>query len=300
MSTQEPRLPGNLAHLNRLIDAWSENEPESDADVHPVRRTTQWRRRRLVGVVAFAGMLDGLRDAHGNPRIGFKGGSALELRFGFGARSSSDLDAVFRGELDEAMRLIEVALESGWNGFTGTLGPAEEITRAQLPINPRRVKVKLRYKTKPFVSIAFEIGIAEGKSMDEPELVVVAVSLAPVQIPPLEDVVLLPLRYQIAQKLHACTEDVGDPPNARVHDLADLSLLERFAVEPEDLPDIKEACVETFQGRGNHAWPPEIIEWPGWRALWTSLAETEGLDETFDEVVARVNAFLLAIDSQPA
>lgn len=300
MSVQEPRLPGDLSHLNRLIDACSVDEPESDDDIHPERRTTQWRRRRLVGVVAFAGMLDGLRDAQGNPRIGFKGGAALELRFGFSARSSSDLDAVFRGELDEAMTLIEGALESGWNGFTGSLGLVEEITRAQLPVNPRRVKVKLLYKKRPFVTLAFEIGIAEGISMDEPELAVIAISLAAVQIPTPEDVAFLPIRYQIAQKLHACTEDVGEPPNARVHDLADLSLLERLGVEPDDLPGIKQACVETFQGRDKHTWPPKIIEWPGWRDLWTPLAEVEGLDQTFDEVVAQVNEFILTIDSQTA
>ena len=48
---------------------------------------TAGRLRRLVGVLVIVGTLDGLRDADGNERIGFKGGSALELRFGLQARA---------------------------------------------------------------------------------------------------------------------------------------------------------------------------------------------------------------------
>lgn len=299
MSRLEHSLPGDLGHLNRLIEAWGDEEPETEGVPHPKRQTTQKRRRRLVGVMAFAGAIDGLRDEDGVPRIAFKGGTALELRFGFRARTSQDLDAVFRGELDEALSLIEGALEAGWNGFTGSLGPVEEITRAQLPVNPRRVKIKIRYKSKPFVTIPFELGIAEGKSLIEPELAVTVLTLEVLRLPFPENIPLLPVRYQIAQKLHACTEDDGVSSNERVRDLADITLLQLLAVSPLDLAGIREACLETFDGRGKHSWPPQIIEQPGWRTLWEALAQTEDIDETLDEAIARVSAFVKEIDSSP-
>ena len=80
MSTAENRLPGDLSHLERLIDTWAKSDPEQGLEISPGRMTTQRRLRRLVGVTAIAGALDGLRDNNGTPRFGIKGGSAMELR----------------------------------------------------------------------------------------------------------------------------------------------------------------------------------------------------------------------------
>ena len=51
------------------------------------------------------------------------------------------------------------------------------------------------------------------------------------------------LRYQIAQKVHACTERFADRENDRVHDLIDLQLMEEL-IEQHDR--VKQACVEVF------------------------------------------------------
>ena len=69
-------------------------------------------------------------------------------------------------------------------------------------------------------------------------------------------------RYQVAQKLHACTEDCGEQTNQRARDLPDLLLIDRLAINDTDLPTIRAACVEIFTGRAKHPWPPVMTAWP--------------------------------------
>lgn len=111
--------PSNLSHLEKLIGAWGDEESD----------TTTARLRRLIGVSVLVGILDGLRDGDGNPRLALKGGADLELRLGHVARSSSDVDAVVNFGIDEAFTEIGVLLQTGWQGFTGTLGDRLPITR---------------------------------------------------------------------------------------------------------------------------------------------------------------------------
>lgn len=190
MSDAKPvRLPGDLSHLNRLIDAWARSEDAGEG-----KPVVGGRIRRLVGVLAIAGALDGLKDEAGGERIGYKGGSALELRFGFQARASKDLDAAYRGELQEALSLIRARLEAGWNNFTGVISDEEEVTRAGISPPPMRVKVKLRYRGKPFVTIPFELSAAEATSLDDLERRPSAVSLSPVQIEDPDPITFMPIR----------------------------------------------------------------------------------------------------------
>lgn len=285
----DPRLPGDVNHLNRLLTRWAAGEGDSPPAM-------PGRLRRLVGVVVIAAALDGLRDADGVERIGFKGGSALELRFGTRARASKDLDAAFRGMVAEALVLAGDALSAGWNGFTAVLGPRQEIIRAGVTPPPVRVDVKVRYRGRPFVTIPLEVSAAEGRSMQVPEVLPPAMAMAPVQIPDVEAVSFLPIRYQVAQKLHACTEEC-DPPNQRVRDLADLLLIEELALAADDLPAVREACLETFELRAKHPWPPTITLWPDWPLMWERLAVEERLDRTLESAASAVTALIEAIDA---
>lgn len=297
MSDTEPiRPPGDLSHLNRLLQRWAD-EGASDEEGRSTNPATHGRLRRLVGVLVIAGALDGLKDDEGTERIAFKGGSGLSLRFGLRARASQDLDTAFRGDLDEALRLTAARLESGWHGFTGVLEGEEEITRPGISPAPRRLKIKLRYKGRPFITVPFEVSAAEGNSLERPEVLPPAVSLAPIQLDGPDYIPFLPIRYQIAQKLHACTEDCGEETsNQRAHDLADLLLIEELAVEEADLAGIREACVEIFNGRAKQSWPPVITIWPDWPQIWAALAEEEGLELTLEQAAAAVTALVGRID----
>lgn len=162
-------------------------------------------------------MLEGLESA-GKPRLAFKGGAALELWFGTRARASRDVDAVVNVTLDDAFIEIAERLGVGWEGFTGRLTERVAITRAGITPAPERCQVKLSYRGKSFYSVPFKLGNAEAGSFTLVETLQNQIDLDRVQLGPTGDVTVLNVHYQIAQKLHACTEipdGVGSPRHPR-------------------------------------------------------------------------------------
>jgi hypothetical protein len=280
--------PGDRQHLERLLNTWS----------GATKNVTAGRLRNVVGVTVIAQMLDGLRDDEDTHLFVFKGGAGLQMRYGLQTRATKDLDAAFRAEMETVVKRVTSAVESGWSGFTGVVTNAEPITRANLTPRPMRMKVKLFYKGRGFITIPFEVSPAEATSIDIPEMVPVAIDLEPVRLEGPTALPFLPLRYQIAQKIHACSEPSTDAyPYDRVRDLVDLDLIEELSVRDEHLPDIKAACVEIFESRAMHAWPPRMRSGPGWNQLWDRLSEDERLEMTLDEALASANAFVARIDS---
>jgi hypothetical protein len=167
-----------------------------------------------------------------------------------------------------------------------------------LAVAPVRFRVKLLYKEKDFVTVPMELSPVEGHSLDQLEVLPAAVSLAPVQLAEAEAIPFLPIRYQVAQKLHACTEDLGEErPNQRARDLADILLIEELALNDVQMSGLRDACVEIFGLRGKHPWPPTVVPWPGWDDIWDRLVETERLDYSIAEAVARVQDLVDRIDS---
>jgi hypothetical protein len=79
----------------------------------------------------------------------------------------------------------------------------------------------------------------------------------------------LSLRYQVAQKIHACTERFDERENERVHDLIDLLLMQELI---EDYARVRAACLEIFKLRATHAWPPVLGVEPGWPDVYSALA----------------------------
>ena len=92
-------------------------------------------------------------------------------------------------------------------------------------------------------------------------------------LPDVEAVALLPLPYQIAQKIHACTEVKVGKDNDRFRDLVDLILLDELVVD-KDLPSVRGACVEVFSIRGTHPWPPKVVIYPLWPDQYRALAKS--------------------------
>lgn len=255
------RRPGDKAHLERLIDRWSKDDEAAQA--------TAGRLRRLVSISVLATMLDGL-DREGEARLAFKGGASLELRFGPTARASRDVDALVNIDVDDAFAEIAHRLAGGWEGFTGILTDRAEIIRAGINPPPQRCKIKISYKARPFATMAFELGRAEAGSFVLLERVPNAVDLDRVQLGPAGEVVVLGVHYQIAQKLHACSEIPDEGTNPRVHDLFDILLLAAIARDA-GLAHTKAACEDTFAHRNKHPWPPVLPDWPDWPLLWLAL-----------------------------
>jgi hypothetical protein len=102
------RLPTNLQHFNRLLTEYEKQE----------RGMTVRRARHAIGVVVICAMVDRVRDADGAHLFVAKGGSAMQLRLGMTARTTTDLDFLFRGGAHTWLDRFDVALREGpWNGF---------------------------------------------------------------------------------------------------------------------------------------------------------------------------------------
>ncbi len=281
----EQRRPGDLSHLERLIDSWSKADSGD--------RAPAGRLRRLVGVSALAAMLDGL-EVDGAPRLAFKGGAALEVRFGPRARASRDVDAVVNLSIDDAFGEIAERLQVGWEGFTGRLTERVEITRVGIVPAPERCQVKLSYRGKPFFTVPFELGHAEASSFTLVETLASRIDLDRVQLGPAGDVTVLNVHYQIAQKLHACTEIPDEGDNPRVRDLYDILLLSGLA-ESEGLHLTRAACEDTFVHRNKHGFPPAIPDWPGWPRVWAALDIPDDARYPYEEARAGVEALIQRI-----
>ena len=224
-------------------------------------------------------------------RLAFKGGASMEIRFGVAARASRDVDALVNVDIDDAFAEIGERLRIGWEGFSGRLTERTEVTRAGITPAPQRCKIKLAYHERPFASLAFEVSRAEANSFEVLERIPNAVDMAKVQLGPAGEVVVLNVHYQIAQKLHACTEMPVEGANPRVHDLYDILLLAGLA-ENVGLAQTRAACEDTFTYRSNHLWPPVLPTWPDWEQLWNALDVPDDARYSYADPRLRLDRFI--------
>jgi hypothetical protein len=233
------RTPSRHSHLERLLGDYSR--------AHGIAPD---RMRRWISTMTLIGALDRVR-ANEQPRFLIKGGVSMELRLGLGARSTRDVDIVFRGPTTELLDALEEAFEQSYSGFEfRRKGEPEDIRDT----GSRRIALQVSFQRRGWQTLTVEIARPEA---DESDLVPSAISLADFKLGSPERVTCLSLRYQIAQKIHAVTEEPADGrPNLRHWDLIDLILLR--AILEEDLWRVREACVWTFEDRGTHDWPPTL------------------------------------------
>jgi len=120
-------------------------------------------------------------------------------------------------------------------------------------------------------TVKFEVAPAEGTMGHEIDRVP-AKALDHLGLAGPADVPCVAIRWQIAQKLHACTEvPDGERVNDRFRDLIDLLLLWDL-VPPDQRSPVREACREIFALRRLHPWPPRITVFDTWPAEYRALA----------------------------
>jgi len=230
------------------------------------------RIQRRLGAIVVAEMLTRVDLGTEGPPLLVKGGSALELRLGLAeSRTSKDLDAVVRGSIATFMDQAAEAVAQPLAGFTGKVEKVAEIAVPGMDPRPRQFLVKLAYEGKPFSTITVELSPPEGRAAIEYDEVQTP-SLAGIGLDDRPVIACLTVKYQIAQKLHACTHQRDDGvANDRARDLVDILLLEPLL---DELPvgDVKAACVDTFTVRGGHAWPPHLLVPPAWASIYAAAA----------------------------
>lgn len=229
------------------------------------------RLRRWLGFMVVAAMLDEARHVDdGEPLFLVKGGVAMELRVDIGARATKDLDTAFRESMEVVADHLDPALRAGHGDFTATRTELEPVKDT----GAVRCDIKLAYRGKSVITVKMEVAAVEGGMGNDIDHVP-AKSLDHVGLTGPDTIACVAVRWQIAQKLHACTEVFDDGENDRFRDLIDLQLLGELVADDE-WTAVKEACLEVFGGREKHEWPPDVTVHDSWISGYGSLADETG------------------------
>jgi hypothetical protein len=247
---------------------------------------------RSVSYMIASLALERARDEAGAPLFLIKGGVMIELRLGLRARATRDLDAVFRAEFRTWLDQLDGAIRQPVGDFTLTRTEPERIKRT----SSQRLQLIIDYRGRRWAQVQLEVAPAEVPDVLEVEHVE-PLRISQLGLPEPGSVAVVGPRYQIAQKLHACTErfETG-PENDRFRDLMDLLLL-REALTNADLPRVREACLRIFKARGKHSWPPTVTVYGSWRAPYREMAREENFEiEAVEEAAALVTEMITEID----
>jgi hypothetical protein len=246
------------------------------------------RLRRSVSFMVVSAVLARLTEADDTPLFILKGGVAMQLRFGIRARLSKDYDAAFRREIDQLEAILADAPSHPVGRFAVVaLGKPEPIGQT----GAMRQTLQVTFDGKGWGKVAFEVSKAEGASADPDgiDYVPAAPDFSLFGLEPTGDVACMPISYQIAQKLHACTEILEGRDNERFADLLDLQLLDELV---EDWSAVRTACEEVFSLRAKQAWPPAVTIHPAWPDAYRTLA-VENAFPVDDVQVAKSNVVAL-------
>lgn len=227
------------------------------------------RQQRWVSFMVLVAILGFARDEDEEPLFLLKGGVAMELRFGLAARATKDFDTAFRANAADMLDRIDSVLRAGYEDFEARRTEAETVAGSQA----LRFDIKLDYRGKPWATVKFEVAPAEGNMGREIDRLS-AMPLDHLGLTGPTDVPCVAVRWQIAQKLHACTEVTANDgrPNDRFRDLIDLLLLWELVSEDERT-SLREACEEMFTLRGRQPWPPVVTVFDYWPEPYRALAE---------------------------
>jgi len=225
-----------------------------------------------------------------------KGGSQLKLRFGpLASRVTMDLDTARSIDLDSFIKRFREALAAGWNEFTADLIVKAQASPKGIPFEyvMQPLDVKLRYRGKPWYTILVEVGHNEIGDADEAERLPLPQPIVELfeqlGFPPPESVPLMPLKYQVAQKLHGLTARGSD----RVRDVIDLQLIARAGI---DLSAVRTVCQQLFLYRKCQPWPPVVEKGENWERLYQASMGTLPVLPTVDEAIVWANDLITKID----
>ncbi|WP_421742057.1 nucleotidyl transferase AbiEii/AbiGii toxin family protein [Cellulomonas sp.] len=292
------RPPASVSILSQWI-----NHAERTLGVPAAGGRMGW----LVASTIVIAVLQRAVDTAGTPTFLLKGGTLLQHRLGLSARATSDIDGLIRGDIDEFLVTLDEALAEPWGPITLTRSEVEVIRTPTRVIQPRRLWVHVSLRGQPWRKVQIELAPDEGGAGDTPEAVI-APDLAGFGLAGPEELATLAMRYQIAQKIHACT-DPHDPPtwvNDRPRDIVDLVLL-RELVTAEGTPSPAEIAAATravFDARAADArqlnraprsWPAVVIAHSHWPEDYARAAADGGVQLKLDEAVAVVNTWLSEI-----
>ena len=230
------------------------------------------------------------------PDVVIKGGTSLRLRYGRGnSRHTIDCDVARRTELETFVENLRSALSTGWNGFSGNLVTKVSAKPRGVPAEyvMQPFEVKLSYLGRSWCTVPLEVGTNEVGLADAPEVRPVAADIAEpfaaLGFPPPNPLPLMPLAFQVAQKLHGASAMRSD----RARDLIDLQLI--MANDVISLTEVRRICERLFAYRKCQAWPAVISKGEAWDDLYEAQRGSLDVLPTCDEAVRWANSLVRKI-----
>ncbi len=282
-----PADRGKAPHNVRVLQRWVGEHAKATG-------IAQQRLQRWISFMVVAAVLDTIRDEDNDPVFALKGGVAMELRLGLEARATKDYDAAYRERSGDMLERLDEALANAYGDFTITRTEPQAIRGT----GAIRLDLKLAYRGRSWGTVQLEVAPTEGDAGQEIGRVP-AIPLGPFGLHGPEDVACVAVRYQIAQKLHACTETYTDGrDNDRFRDLSDVLMLRDLI---DDLAPVRDACMEIFALRAKHPWPPTVTIFTGWPEQYAALAaEIDFEIRDVNEAADAVQAIIEEIDAAGA
>ena len=303
-----------FAHLAQLQSRGKEPNSSAVLDrwVAAAQHAAGVEAGRLGWLVASTVVIAALQravDETGRTHFLLKGGTYLQYRLGATGRTTKDVDGLIRGDLDEFLTALDSAFREPWGPLSLTRTEAEAIDAGGRLVKPRRFWVKLAIKGKVWRSIKVEIAGDEADAAQEHD-VLTSVNLDHFGLPTPDQLLGIAVRFQIAQKLHACTDPHQPPaePNDRARDISDLLLLRDLVRLEGQLTaaDVGTACAALFQARADEAtalvrlpraWPPVVQAHPHWQGDYDRVASESGVTHSLTDAVAELNEWIIELDA---
>lgn len=217
-----------------------------------------------------------------------KGGYAMEVRAGAGARSTKDVDLSTSLSSSEGLfsEIEAAASENLGDYFSYRVEPKRMPPGLEQAGTTHRFTVWSFIANKPFETFTLDVGVAEQQPEDyeygEGRADLAFAGLRPAPMP------MMPLADQFAEKLHAYTRPRENP--TRVKDLIDLALM----VGPlrGRMPSaraLNDSVSKVFESRGSHSLALDLPEPPeSWREPFSEQARALDL-WTDDSALAHSN-----------
>jgi predicted nucleotidyltransferase component of viral defense system len=203
-----------------------------------------------------------------------KGALALDFRLGVRSRTTKDMDLVRHDDEEAAVGdLIEAASRDLGDYFAFSMEGRARLGEDEGGTVRCRIRAELAGRL--FENVIVDMGFSDPLGW-APEIVRGTDLLAFANIDP-EQVPVVPLEQQVAEKVHAYTRTYGGRPSSRAKDLVDLVLIKKFA--SLDGRRLRAALVGVFEGRGQHPLPASLPPPPtDWVVPYRKLATEVGLD----------------------
>jgi Nucleotidyl transferase AbiEii toxin, Type IV TA system len=248
---------------------------------------------RSVSYMIVSIALDRARDDVGTVLFPIKGGVMIELRAGLRARATRDLDVIFQADFRAWLDRLDQAIRMPVGDFAITRTEPERVGQT----STQRLQLLIDYRGRRWAQTPLEIAPAESPEVLEVEYVK-PLRISQLGLPEPESVAVVGIRYQIAQKLHACTEKFQrGPENDRFRDLMDLLLL-RDLLDRAGLRRVREACVRIFEVRDKHPWPPMVTVYESWRDAYHEMAREASFGvQDVDDAALLVTEMIAQIDA---